>query len=145
MELLLLYGILKSKRWHSKVCVVCQVTDFWNIVLQLFDLNVSIQCSHIFLVHVLQFCMFFKMKYNLFNIEFYRDLNYWLKNSYILIEVSKMQNNYSLWSEDWPLFRSEGGITRSSKNEPTSYAGIIVMSVSVSYSTNVRKFLVLLG
>ena len=40
-----------------------------------------------FVVHVLQFCIFFKMKYNLFIIEFYRDLNYWLNNSYMLIEV----------------------------------------------------------
>lgn len=49
-----------------------------------------------------------------------------------------------MWSEDWTVFRSKGGSTRSSKKEPTSYAGIIVMSASVSYLTNIRKFLVLL-
>ena len=36
-------------------------------------------------------------------------------------------------------------VKRSSKNETTSYAGIIFMSISVSYLTNIRKCLVLLG
>jgi len=59
----------------------------------------------------------------------------------MLIEVSKMQNNCSFRSEDWSLFRSKGRSTRSSKNEPTSYVEIIFVLVSISYFTNVRKFL----